>query len=131
MRALRSLSDSSVMDESLPQALIHGGLTLLIRCGLDGVMSRTRLLLETLAFSQPRFGGLLGVAQSHVSRLANGAAESPQTARLLDILERDIASGVDVTAEGYRIGFPAEAGEGLTGSADMPAPDAPPGGEGP
>lgn len=72
-------------------------------------MSRTKRLLGEKSMPQPWLAGLLGISQAHVCRLARGAKESEQTGRLLDILERDIAAGVDVTLDGYRIGFPVDA----------------------
>ncbi len=87
-------------------------------------MSRTKRLLDDNSMPQPRLAGLLGISQAHVSRLANGAKESEQTRRLLDILERDIAAGIDVTASGYRIGFGGgteKAGEDFRCDALSPA----------
>jgi transcriptional regulator with XRE-family HTH domain len=91
-------------------------------------MSRLRDIRARMGWPQDRFATLLGVAQSTLAGYETGKDAPRPVLHLLDILERDITSGVDVTAEGYRIGFPAEAGEGLTGFDDTSAPDAPPGG---
>ncbi len=69
------------------------------------VLSRCERLRLALRVSQPQFATLLGVSQQTVSRMENGQSEAGPVSILLDIIERDIAAGIDVTASGYRIGF--------------------------
>ncbi len=82
---------------------------------MDMSLSRCERLRLALRVSQPQFAVLLGVSQQTVSRMENGQAEAGPVSILLDIIERDIAAGLDVTAPGYRIGFGA--------SAENPAAD--------
>lgn len=59
-------------------------------------MTRTKRLMTDLRWTTYQLAEHIGLSQPHVSRLANGAVETPIVARALDRLERDITEGVVV-----------------------------------
>jgi transcriptional regulator with XRE-family HTH domain len=76
---------------------------------MDPTPSRCARIRALFRETQPQFALRLRTSQQTISRIETGGPESGPLSLVLDLIEADIAAGIDVTAEGYRIGFPADA----------------------
>jgi transcriptional regulator with XRE-family HTH domain len=75
-----------------------------IRWSMTTPSTRCARLRSAFGESQPQFAQRLRVSQQTISRMEKGQDEYGPVSLIFDLIEADLASGLDVTADGYVIG---------------------------